>query len=74
MNPDSYLSPFLDVIKSDHTNGPVTARAMSAVEKFINYELITANKYVRRCLFTTISFAASRSVAQSNPSPRLLLR
>ncbi|KAH7731336.1 Sec7 domain containing protein [Aphelenchoides avenae] len=57
MNPDSYLSPFLDVIKSDHTNGPVTARAMSAVEKFINYELITANN-IKVC-------SAVESVAQA---------
>lgn len=74
MNPDSYLSPFLDVIKSDHTNGPVTARAMSAVEKFINYELITANKYVGGLYLYEFPFLASKSVARSNLSPRLLLK
>lgn len=44
MNPDTFLSPFLDVIKSDVTNGPVTARSMSAVKKFIDYDLLGSNK------------------------------
>ncbi|VDN39362.1 unnamed protein product, partial [Gongylonema pulchrum] len=34
MNPNTFLSPFLDVIRSDQTNGPVTAQALSSVAKF----------------------------------------
>lgn len=44
INPISYLSPFLDVIKSEHTNGPVTSQAIISVEKFVNYGLIDDNR------------------------------
>ncbi|KHN78013.1 Golgi-specific brefeldin A-resistance guanine nucleotide exchange factor 1 [Toxocara canis] len=40
MNPDTFLSPFLDVIRSEQTNGPVTAQALSSVAKFLSYGLI----------------------------------
>ncbi|VDN06562.1 unnamed protein product [Thelazia callipaeda] len=43
MNPDTYLSPFLDVIRSDQTNGPVTAQALSSVSKFLSYGLIDSS-------------------------------
>uniref|UniRef100_A0AAF5PR72 SEC7 domain-containing protein n=1 Tax=Wuchereria bancrofti TaxID=6293 RepID=A0AAF5PR72_WUCBA len=43
MNPDTYLSPFLDVIRSDQTNGPVTAQALSSVAKFLSYGLIDSS-------------------------------
>uniref|UniRef100_A0A8R1Y720 SEC7 domain-containing protein n=1 Tax=Onchocerca volvulus TaxID=6282 RepID=A0A8R1Y720_ONCVO len=43
MNPDTYLSPFLDVICSDQTNGPVTAQALSSVAKFLSYGLIDSS-------------------------------
>lgn len=35
-----FLVPFLDVIRSEETSGPVTALALSAIEKFIAYEII----------------------------------
>ncbi|VDM65585.1 unnamed protein product [Strongylus vulgaris] len=31
MNPLTYLSPFLDVIKAQNTNGPITEAALSSV-------------------------------------------
>lgn len=43
---DTFLSPFLEVIRSEATDGPITARSLAAVEKFINYGLLTANKFV----------------------------
>ncbi|VBB28394.1 unnamed protein product [Acanthocheilonema viteae] len=43
MNPDTFLSPFLDVIRSDQTNGPVTAQALSSVAKFLSYGLIDSS-------------------------------
>uniref|UniRef100_A0A0M3K5K3 Mitochondrial inner membrane protease subunit n=1 Tax=Anisakis simplex TaxID=6269 RepID=A0A0M3K5K3_ANISI len=43
MNPDTFLSPFLDVIRSEQTNGPVTAQALSSVAKFLSYGLIDSN-------------------------------
>ncbi|KAJ3644551.1 hypothetical protein Zmor_022276 [Zophobas morio] len=35
-----YLSPFLEVIRSEETTGPVTSLALSAVNKFLSYGLI----------------------------------
>ncbi|MFH4973909.1 hypothetical protein AB6A40_000618 [Gnathostoma spinigerum] len=43
MNPDTFLSPFLDVIRSEQTNGPVTAQALSSVAKFLSYGLIDSS-------------------------------
>ena len=40
---DTFLSPFLEVIKSEATDGPITARALAAVDKFISYGLLTPN-------------------------------
>uniref|UniRef100_A0AC35TM01 SEC7 domain-containing protein n=1 Tax=Rhabditophanes sp. KR3021 TaxID=114890 RepID=A0AC35TM01_9BILA len=40
MNPATYLDPFLDVIKAEQTNGPVTAQAISSIVKFIRRNLI----------------------------------
>lgn len=40
MSPNSFLSPFLDVIRSEHTAGPVTGLALSSVGKFLSYGLI----------------------------------
>ncbi|MFH4984805.1 hypothetical protein AB6A40_011514, partial [Gnathostoma spinigerum] len=43
MNPDTFLSPFLDVIRSEQTNGPVTAQALSSFAKFLSYGLIDSS-------------------------------
>ncbi|CAG9537440.1 unnamed protein product [Cercopithifilaria johnstoni] len=43
MNPDTFLIPFLDVIRSDQTSGPVTAQALSSVAKFLSYGLIDSS-------------------------------
>ena len=34
------LGPFLDVIRSEDTTGPITGYALSAVNKFLCYGLI----------------------------------
>lgn len=49
MNPDAFLSPFLDVIRSDQTNGPVTAQALSSVAKFLSYGLIDSTRLFLAC-------------------------
>jgi hypothetical protein len=36
----TYLSPFLEIIKSEETNGPITGLALSSIDKFISYGLI----------------------------------
>jgi brefeldin A-resistance guanine nucleotide exchange factor 1 len=34
------LSPFLDVVRSGDTSGPITALALASVDKFITYSLV----------------------------------
>ncbi|CAF3574167.1 unnamed protein product [Rotaria sordida] len=36
----TFLTPFLDVIRSDETSGPITCLALNAVNKFLSYGLI----------------------------------
>eukprot|EP00080_Pristionchus_pacificus_P016438 PDM76458.1 gbf-1 [Pristionchus pacificus] len=43
MNPLTFLSPFLEVIRSQNTNGPITESALSSVAKFLSYGLIDAS-------------------------------
>ncbi|XP_028167374.1 Golgi-specific brefeldin A-resistance guanine nucleotide exchange factor 1 [Ostrinia furnacalis] len=40
LDPATYLSPFLEVIRSKETTGPVTSLALSAIHKFLSYGLI----------------------------------
>ena len=40
LDPLALLSPFLDIIYSPETTGPITATALTAVEKFINHKII----------------------------------
>ncbi|XP_053679381.1 Golgi-specific brefeldin A-resistance guanine nucleotide exchange factor 1 [Anopheles nili] len=40
VEPNVFLAPFLDVIRSEETTGPVTSLALSAVNKFLSYGLI----------------------------------
>lgn len=36
----TFVSPFLDIIRSDETSGPLTCLALNAVNKFLSYGLI----------------------------------
>lgn len=40
LEPITYLTPFLDVIRAENTTGPVTGLGLSAVSKFLSYGLI----------------------------------
>lgn len=40
VEPSVYLGPFLEIIRSEETTGPVTSLALSAVNKFLSYGLI----------------------------------
>ncbi|VDM31885.1 unnamed protein product [Hydatigera taeniaeformis] len=40
LNPLTYLTPFLDVIRSDATTGLITGLALTSVEKFLAYGLL----------------------------------
>lgn len=57
MEPSVYLGPFLEVIRSEETTGPVTSLALSAVNKFLSYGLI--GKFLVSC-FRERSFCEGR--------------
>ncbi|XP_046686267.1 Golgi-specific brefeldin A-resistance guanine nucleotide exchange factor 1-like [Homalodisca vitripennis] len=40
LDPLHFLDPFLEVIKSEETTGPVTSLALSSISKFLSYGLI----------------------------------
>lgn len=53
IEPDVFLSPFLDVIRSEDTSGPVTSLALAAINKFLSYGLIgLLSKFGEKCMFT----------------------
>ena len=39
-DPNAFLSPFLEVIRSEVVTGPLTGLALEAVQKFISYGLL----------------------------------
>ena len=41
MDAVALLDPFLEVIQSGDTNGPITGAALSSVEKFLMYKVIS---------------------------------
>ncbi|CAI2349170.1 unnamed protein product [Caenorhabditis sp. 36 PRJEB53466] len=57
MNPLTYLSPFLDVIKAQNTNGPITEASLAAVAKFLNYGLIDASSIKAANAVESIAYA-----------------
>ncbi|PIK45932.1 putative golgi-specific brefeldin A-resistance guanine nucleotide exchange factor 1 [Apostichopus japonicus] len=40
IEPNVFLGPFLDVIRSEDTTGPITGLALSSVNKFLSYGLL----------------------------------
>lgn len=40
IEPNVFLTPFLEVIRSEETTGQITSLALSAVNKFLSYGLI----------------------------------
>jgi hypothetical protein len=40
IKPNVFLDPFLEVIRSEETTGPITSLALSAINKFLSYGLI----------------------------------
>ena len=37
---NEFLNPFLEVIRSEDTTGPITGLALSSINKFLSYGLI----------------------------------
>lgn len=40
VDPNAFLAPFLDVIRSEETTGPITSLALTSINKFLSYGLI----------------------------------
>lgn len=40
IDPNVFLAPFLDVIRTDETTGAVTSLALASINKFLSYGLI----------------------------------
>lgn len=40
VSPNEFLGPFLEVIRSEDTTGPITGLALTSVNKFLQYGLI----------------------------------
>ena len=40
VEPSTYFTPFLDVVRSEDTNGNITGMALTAVAKFLRYGLV----------------------------------
>jgi len=38
--PNEFLAPFLAVIRSEETTGPITGLALTSVNKFLSYGLV----------------------------------
>ncbi|XP_019949096.2 Golgi-specific brefeldin A-resistance guanine nucleotide exchange factor 1 isoform X6 [Paralichthys olivaceus] len=43
IEPNIFLRPFLEVVRSEDTTGPITGLALTSVNKFLSYGLIDAN-------------------------------
>ena len=46
METNVFLSPFLDVIRSEDTTGPITGLALSSVNKFLSYGLVGKSQHI----------------------------
>ncbi|XP_077999496.1 Golgi-specific brefeldin A-resistance guanine nucleotide exchange factor 1-like [Glandiceps talaboti] len=43
VEPNVFLTPFLDVIRSEDTTGPITGLALSSINKFLSYGLVDSS-------------------------------
>ena len=57
VEPLEYLSPFLEVINSPETSGPITAVALGSVNKFLDCELLGAHRQCHAVGLAAGSFA-----------------
>ncbi|CAG8495510.1 3078_t:CDS:10 [Funneliformis caledonium] len=62
------LDPFLDVIKSGDTNGPITAAALGSVEKFLTYGILNMNSANLPVAMSMLSSAATHCKFEASDS------
>ncbi|KYN33563.1 Golgi-specific brefeldin A-resistance guanine nucleotide exchange factor 1 [Trachymyrmex septentrionalis] len=61
LEPAVFLTPFLEIIRSEETTGPVTSLALSAVNKIISYGLIDSNHPAIATCVETIADAVTHA-------------
>lgn len=66
MDPAVLLQPFLNVIRSDFTTGPVTSLALTSVTKFLNYGFLSVHVDSGSNAATSASRQAAVSAAMEN--------
>ena len=49
-DPASFLSPFLEVIRQEHTSGHTTGIALSSINKFLSYGIISEFACMHACV------------------------
>jgi hypothetical protein len=52
----TFLTPFLDLIRSDEVSGPITCLALNAVNKFLSYGLIGRFLFYKFIHLVVVSF------------------
>lgn len=62
------LEPFLEVIRSGDTNGPITAAALGSVEKFLTYRIINKNSPNLPLAMSRLSSAATHCQFEASDS------
>ena len=62
------LEPFLEVIKSGDTNGPITATALGSVEKFLTYGILNMNSPKLPIAMSKLSSAATHCKFEASDS------
>lgn len=45
IEPNVFLRPFLEVVRSEDTTGPITGLALTSVNKFLVYGLISKSRW-----------------------------
>lgn len=62
------LSPFLDVVRSGDTSGPITAIALSSVDKFISYKLVHRDSPNLSAAITSVAGAGTHCKFEASDS------
>ncbi|KAJ3208352.1 GDP/GTP exchange factor for ARF [Dinochytrium kinnereticum] len=60
LDPMQVLSPFLDVIRSGDTTGPITGAALTSIEKFIKYEVLDPNHPGMPAAMSALTYSVTR--------------
>ena len=50
LEPKTFLTPFLDVIRSEAVTGSVTGLALDSVHKFLSYQVCLRSLFANTCL------------------------